>query len=229
MSKHFLPIFLLCFFITFYPPPSVKAANAPPEDTAKQVQKTYDQMESLRFQFSQHTSGEMTGRPQQGIGWATFLRKENGQKMRWQYSTPDEQVILSDGQTLFMYFKKLQQMITTPADQLKDNLTYAFFIGQGDLTQDFEILPVENQFAKSNGNKAITLIPRTLQQQVASLQLRVTDDHLISQIRIEDHFGTITTLDFNDIEVNALEKFSQNEIDKLFSFIPPAGTEILEQ
>ena len=46
---------------------------------------------------------------------------------------------------------------------------------------------------------------------------------------MRDHFGTITVLNFSDIEVNKLQDRPQAELDALFSFTPPDGTEIIEQ
>lgn len=229
MNNVLLAIVILLFSLT---PFSAAAQNIPPEKLARQVQQTYDQMASLRFHFSQQTSGEMTGRPQRGEGWAAFLRKDNERKMRWQYEPPNTQVILNDGQNLLMYFQNLQQMIISSADQLATDLTYAFFIGQGDLTNDFKLLPADEAFQSSdvdNKLQAIRLVPRTPQQQVAEIELFIDQNNLIAKIVIEDHFGTVTTLYLSNIEINALEDSSPEDIQTLFSFTPPPGTEIIKQ
>ncbi len=187
-------------------------------------------MGSLRFHFLQETSGEMTGRPQQGEGVATFLRNssEKNQKMRWQYSRPDMQIIISDGNAFFMYFKKLKQLIISPAKQLATDLTYAFFTGKGNLVNDFDILPATIS-SPAGEAQTIKLIPRTPQQQVAEIELQAGADGLITKIVITDHFGTITTLMLDKIEVNPLQGMPAKELEELFSFTPPPDTEIIEQ
>ncbi len=216
--------FIALFFAVLQILPAYGAPALSPTELAKKIQQTYNRMESLHFHFVQHTSGELTGRAQQGEGEAFFLRskKEQNQKMRWQYSRPDEQVIISDGNTFYMYFKKLQQVIISPARQLSTDLTYAFFTGAGELVRDFDIFATEKE-------QTIKLVPRTPQQQVAEIELQADNDGLITQITITDHFGAVTTLAFDSIEINPFAKSSAKTVQQLFSFTPPPGTEIIQQ
>ncbi len=225
IKKLSLLFLLLCVPITpAYSTPQGTLPEPSPVQLAKKIQQTYNKMKSLRFHFLQKTSGEMTGRQQHGEGSAVFLRSstEQKQKMRWQYSRPDEQIIISDGRLFFMYFKKLKQLIVSPAKQLATDLTYAFFTGTGVLTRDFEILPAP-------GAHALKLIPHTPQQQVAEIELQTDDNAIITKITITDHFGTITTLLLDAIEIDPLTGSSPETLQKLFSFTPPPGTEIIEQ
>jgi outer membrane lipoprotein carrier protein len=90
-----------------------------PLETGKRLQAKYNQIKSLAFDFNQQTSGQMTGRGSRGNGKAYFLKTGKISKMLWNYSAPEQQVILSDGTTLSMYFAKLKQLIITPADTLQ--------------------------------------------------------------------------------------------------------------
>lgn len=75
----------------------------------------------------------------------------------------------------------------------------------------------------------IKLIPKTPQSQVQDIHVWVTPESLIRRIKIRDHFGTITVLNLSDIATDTLTGKSRAEIDALFSFTPPAGTEIIRQ
>ena len=90
-----------------------------PEDIAARLQARYDTMQSLCFNFYQDIQGEMTGRPRQGSGRAVFLKNDGKARMRWDYVSPDQQVLISDGVVFSMYFAKLKQLIVSPAEQLE--------------------------------------------------------------------------------------------------------------
>lgn len=202
-----------------------------PEDIAARLQLRYDQMKSLSFNFNQDTRGEITGRPRKGAGTATFLKGDTKSRMRWDYLSPKKQIILSDGNQFYMYFEELQQMIISPAENLENDLTYSFFSGRGNLKNDFHIRPADPDLESDPtlGFKVIKLIPIIPHSQVQDIHLWVNADSLIRRIHIQDHFGTITVLNLSDVFPNALNDKPQAEIDTLFSFSPPEGTEIIQQ
>ncbi len=202
-----------------------------PEDIAQRLQERYDKIASLSFNFIQNTSGDMSGRPRRGSGKAAFVKLDGKNYMRWDYTSPDEQVLTSDGKTFSMYFAKLRQMIVSPADTLDADLTYSFFTGKGLLKRDFHIRPADEEFQSENGAafKVIKLIPKTAQSQVQDINLWVTPESLIRRINIRDHFGTVTVLNFTDITVNDLVGKNPKELRSFFSFVPPEGTEIIRQ
>jgi outer membrane lipoprotein carrier protein len=203
-----------------------------PENIAARLQARYDSMQSLNFTFYQDIQGEMTGRPRQGSGRAVFLKNDGKARMRWDYISPDQQVLISDGTVFSMYFANLKQLIVSPAEQLDADLTYSFFSGKGLLQRDFHIRPAneDEQSANDNEFKVIKVIPKTPHSQVQDIHLYVTGSSLIRRIKIRDHFGTVTVLNFSDIEVDTLlNGKTPQEIEAIFAFIPPPGTEIIHQ
>ncbi len=203
-----------------------------PEDIATRLQHRYDTMKSLNFSFYQDIQGEMTGRPRQGSGRAIFVKHDGKARMRWDYISPDQQVLISDGNVFSMYFASLKQLIISPADQLDADLTYSFFTGKGVLKRDFYIRPADEDEQSVNEAefKVIKIIPKTPHAQVQAIHLYITSESLIRRIKISDHFGTITVLNLSDIEVDKV-LFDKNpqEIEAIFTFTPPPGTEIIRQ
>jgi outer membrane lipoprotein carrier protein len=204
-----------------------------PEDIAARLQTRYDAMASLSFTFNQNTKGQISGRPQTGSGQAFFSKSPNSSRMRWNYTSPNQQVLISDGTTFSMYFADLKQMIISPAETLDNELTYSFFSGRGNLKKDFHILPPNEEFITTkpspDGVRIIKLVPKEQQSQVQNIHLWVTADSLIQRIEIRDHFDTLTDLILTDIKADSLNGKDQKSLDDLFSFSPPAGTEIIHQ
>jgi len=224
-------LFLFCLFLPIFAAQGGETKVETPEDVALRLQARYDKIKSLTFNFSQDTSGEMTGRPRRGSGKAAFVKLEKKSYMRWDYISPDTQVLVSDGETFSMYFANLQQMIVSPAKALDSDLTYSFFTGRGVLTRDFYIRPANEEYQSENetGIKVIKLIPQTTQSQVQDIHLWVTPESLIRRIHIRDNFGTLTVLNLSSIDVDSLVGQDPKELLAFFSFVPPEGTEIIRQ
>ncbi len=231
-STHSFPLFLFLFFLLFLFP--MAAAAESPEAVAARLQERYDNIQSLTFDFIQETRGQLTGRPKKGRGQAFFVKNISEDKlpgkMRWNYSDPDRQVLMSDGKSFSMYFASLAQMIITPAESLQQDLTYSFFTGTGNLLQDFNVLVSDHGLDTRQGQTTvIQLTPKARQSQVASIHLWVTDDSLIQRIEILDQFDTLTVLNFSSLKVNSLDAEDDALMRRLFHFIPPEGTEIIRQ
>ncbi len=237
MATNRLTFCLFLFFFLFSG--SAAALAESPEAVASRLQNRYDKIQSLSFDFIQDTRGQLSGRPKKGSGQAFFVKTPADDrasgiskpgKMRWNYSTPDRQVLVSDGTSFSMYFSSLEQMIITPAKALEQDLTYSFFTGTGNLLEDFAILPPDqSSAAKHDKTAVIKLVPRAKQSQVASIHLWVTDDSLIRRIELLDHFDTLTVLNFSSLKVNTLNADDKVLMERLFNFTPPEGTEIIHQ
>jgi outer membrane lipoprotein carrier protein len=225
----------LLFLLAIALLPAVTVADSSSDqtiETAKRLSQHLDSLSSLSFQFTQRTSGQMSGRPRQASGTAFFVKNETDAKMRWNYSAPDLQVIISDGITLSMYFEQMKQMIVTPAESLQQDVTYSFFTGRGNIEVDFLILPGLDQIeqeSQDNGFEVIKLIPRSPGSQTKDIRLWVTAASHIKRIEVRDNFDTITVLNISNIEENSLVKDGRLINTALFDFTPPEGTEIIEQ
>lgn len=234
MPKTGLFISLSLLILLLVPPLALcaKEQNEAPYAIAQRLQQRYDQADSLSFHFQQNTVSEMGGRPQLGAGDAYFIKNGKSGKMRWNYNTPNQQVLISDGKTFSMYFAHLKQMIITPASAMESQLTYAFFTGTGNLTEDFLISSPDESVAADSPTgayKVIKLVPKEVQNQVQDIHLFVTHDSLIQRIEIRDHFGTMTTLNLSNIVLNSLQDKSSEELEEFFSYTPPEDTEIIRQ
>lgn len=227
--KELFHLRLFLFFILLLATPSSGCSgNMSPAETGQQVRNHLNKLQSLTFTFSQRTGGQMSGRPRQASGTAYFLKEGEMAKMRWDYSAPEKQVILSDGETLSMYFESLNQLIITPADSLQQDVIYSFFTTKGDILKDFIVEgDLEKQGEKSEFTH-LKLIPQA-QTQVREINLWVTNKVQIKRIEIIDNFDTKTLINISNIEENSLLKAGKLIYPNLFLFTPPKGTEIIHQ
>ncbi len=222
------PLIVTLFLLTIFPAAGIAES---PAEVAVRLQQKYNSLTSLSFSFKQRSQGELSGRAKKGSGQAFFYKDNTVSKMRWNYNEPDRQVLISNGETFKMYFSELQQMIVTPAESLENDLTYSIFSGKQDLVETFHIFPSDlGDGIKEEGNptSVLKLVPIEEHSQVQHIHIWVDGESLIRRIEMQDHFGTITLLNFSDIIEDFLDK---NDTDPLtlFSFTPPEGTEIIQQ
>ena len=241
MTSYFFPCLLsaingryLCrFFILFLIPglflmPAQIAAQ-PLElvEIAQKLQSTYEKAANFVGDFNQTTSMKFSDRVRQGSGSLIFLKPGH---MRWDYTTPDYQVLISDGETITMYFENNNQMIMSNArEYLQSDVTYSFFSGTGNILKDFEVAEPDFENLRDN-SFLIKLIPKSTHPHVSFIHAWVTEGTFqLAHLQIIDHFDTVTDLFFENVQIDS-NFYGGLEITKdLFSFSPPANTEIIKQ
>lgn len=224
MNASFLS--LLSFFLLYTSlvgVPSVQAADLSPMEVAKMVQSTYAKTKTLHADFQQITTSRMSDRERLGAG--TMLLAKPG-LMRWDYTEPDQQVFVCDGETISMYFAKEHQMMVTKAkDYLESDVTYAFFTGKGDLQRDFVVAgPEEEDLTEPRTGYQLKLTPKQGHPQIEFINIWVDRaSFLLQRLQVTDKFGTVTDLTFSKVTIN------EEAPAERFHFTPPEGTEIIDK
>ena len=235
-----LALFLTLLLAPIATPPALFAKTATGlADKVLQLQKKYQQLRSLEFDFSQST--RTNGRIKQGSGSAIFYRpaaqpgnsasRGNG-IMRWNYVEPTVQTIINDGKELSIYTPQDKQLIVSPAQDMESDITYAIFTGTKSLLDEFEIAPPDQLFTLTPapaGYDAILLTPRQPHPQVKRIQLWLGKDLVIHRLLMEDHFGALTELTFNRVHFNSLPVGDAQQLQSLLNLNLAPGTEIIRQ
>ncbi len=248
-KKKYIQNIVLCFICTIILLSVNKTSHANPEEktpdqVAIELQQIYSSFTSLQFDFSQVT--DSGGRERHGNGNAIFFRPEEAvsekndalnQKrkpsiMRWNYSQPDMQVIINDGEKISIYTEKDKQLLITSAEEMESDITYAFLSGARNPLEDFKSDYPDARFHfKIPGVKldTIQLTPRLPHSQVKAVHIWYDAQMIIRKLIIEDHFETTTQLTFSNIILNDLKEKEQAIVDTFIRFSPPEGTEIISQ
>lgn len=222
-----LKYFLLLLFVLLIPA-LVKAQEMDSLEIAQKLQSTYEKALNLVADFKQTTAMKFSSRVRQGSG--TMIFRKPG-RMRWDYRSPDYQVLISDGETISMYFEKSNQMIVSNArEYLQSDVTYSFFAGTGDILKDFDVSDPDLVTDSMDNSFLIKLTPKSSHPHVSSIHAWIShDSFLITHLQIVDHFETVTDLFFFNILINADHYDSREIKEDLFLFIPPTDTEIIKQ
>ena len=198
-------------------PTMATAQSADMLEVVQKLQSTYEKATNLVADFKQTTAMKFSSRVRQGSGSMIF-RKPG--RMRWDYKTPDYQVLISDGETITMYFEKSRQMILSNAkDYLQSDVTYSFFAGTGDILRDFDV--TQPDFANEMDNSfLVKLVPKASHPQVSFIHAWISlDTFVITHLQIVDHFDTVTDLFFDNIKIDAKYYGSREINEDLFLFL----------
>lgn len=194
------------------------------------LQQTYSEFGSIVFSFEQVTRSG--GRSRSGSGDAVFVRSPDGGTgvMRWNYTYPDFQIILNDGNELFIYTRRDNQLIVTPAEEFNRDITFGLLVGDRTLNDDFIAGPPLDRYSFSLAGvnlRAILLLPSEPHPQIKSIQLWFDENYMIRYLVLVDHFESITELMFSGNIINTIDGNDLKEMGEILFLDIPEGTEVI--
>jgi len=198
-------------------PGTARAQTQPSlDDVVRGLEGAYGKMNDLKAEFSQTAFNKSLNQsiPAQGI---VYLKK--GGKLRWEYSDPTPQEIVSDGKTLWVYTPTLSQVNVGPAPEALSGPAGSFLSGLGKLREHFTVRFLNPADPKDkDGNVALDLTPKQPLPTMSRLILSVDPKSWEARRAvIYDQFENTVTMQFSKITVNT------GLADKLFTFTPPKG------
>ena len=207
----FLAIFIILII------PRTLLADTSDQQALDAIQNHYEKILTFEANFTQESYIRMMNQTQSVEGKVKI--KKPG-KMRWVYGAPEEQVLISDENTLWLYIPEEEQATKVPVESIYSSNTPALFLaGQGKLTEAFKVESVNQEKKKI----IVTLVPKTAQQGLARLVLFADKkNYQITGSTVYDKLGNKTTIRFNQIRVN--KKISE----KQFQLNTPPNVEILD-
>ena len=140
-------------------------------------------------------------------------------RFRFVYAKPYEQVIVGDGEKVWLYDVDLQQVTVRPLDQALGATPVALLAGVG-LDKDFEL----QARPSAQGLDWVQATPRAKTESVGFQSLRVGfKGKTLAAIELTDSFGQRSQLTFGDVVTNVAPAADA------FRFTPPTGVEVLRQ
>ena len=183
------------------------------------IQEKYGKINDFTSKFTQEATVKALDKVQKAQGDVWF--KKPG-KMRWNYSKPRKDEIVSDGTTIWFYNDEEKQVIESSLSKAIDTTTETALIsGLGNLRNLFDASFSKNHPATENNSYFIDLIPKQNSEEYTSVTIAVDKDSMfVHTIYYYDPFGNVTTVKLHDMQIN-------NGIpDSLFIFKVPKGAEI---
>ncbi len=194
---------------------SSQAPSLTAHDLAERVDRHYNQLHSLKAEFTENYQGLGMDRTESG----TLLLLKPG-RMKWNYSSPAGKIFLIDGSHAWFYQQgdaQVQRLPTKDLDDLRSPLR--FLLGRTKLEKELENLALTNG---PNGRYVLTGIPKGLEQRVARVTLTVTAQGAITAMEIEEADGALTRFTFSSEQPDASLPAAE------FRFTPPPGVPVVD-
>lgn len=195
------------------------AAPAPAQSLDEVIgglEEAYGRMTDLKGEFAQTAFNRSLNQTIAAQG-TVYLKK--GGKLRWEYTEPTPQEIVSDGTTLWVYTPTLNQVNMGPAPEALAGPAGSFLAGLGRVRAHFHVRflnPVATR--DGDGNVVIDLTPRQPLPTLTRLILAVAPGTWeVRKAVVYDQFDNTVTMRFTRLLINS------GLADRLFTFVPPAG------
>jgi outer membrane lipoprotein carrier protein len=186
---------------------------------AESVDRRYNDLRSLRAEFTEIYRGAGVDRTESGTLWL----KRPG-KMRWEYRTPRAKLFLADGKDAWFYVPGERQARKAPLKKLDDlRSPLRYLLGKTKLGKEFDDLAVVTDVAPlARGNVLLRGAPHGMADRVTSALLEITPESRIARLVIEEVDGASTEFRFTDTAENVAVSDAQ------FRLSLPPDVEIVE-
>jgi outer membrane lipoprotein carrier protein len=184
------------------------------------LEATYGKITDLRAEFTQVAHNKSLGQDIKAQG-VVYLKK--GGKMRWEYTHPSPQQIVSDGTSLWVYTPELNQVNKGDAPKALAGPAGSFLAGLGRVRDEFAVrfLNPANKLDAA-GRPVLDLTPKRPTPLLTRLVLSIDPkDYIVRQAVLYDQFENTVTMTFTKVAINA------GVADSLFVFTPPAGAVVV--
>ena len=136
-------------------------------------------------------------------------------KFRWTYEKPFDQLIVGDGEKVWIYDRDLNQVIVRKLDAALGSTPAALLAGDNALEKNFTLVAG----GESNGLEFVDARPKA-ESQFSRIRLGFVDD-LPRRMELTDAFGQTTELTFADVQRNPKLP------PQTFTFAPPKGADVV--
>lgn len=191
-----------------------QSATAAPADNlmaAKRLNKLLANTKSMTANFSQTTKGANSGT---FTGTMSVQRPNN---FRWETKSPSQQLIVANGNSMWVYDKDLEQATKQNVDSQVGNTPALLLSGDpSKIDKNFKITqPYDNK-------NYYVLYPKADSASFKSLSMSFSGGKPVMMV-LNDSLGQTTSIKFSNIKLNPSIGSSQ------FKFTPPKGVDVINQ
>jgi len=189
------------------------AAAAAKADGLEQLKSFHATTRGGKVAFRQVVIGRGQQGTRESSGVFSFRRPG---KFRWAYEKPYEQLIVGDGEKLWIYDRDLNQVIVRRLDVALGSTPAALLAGDSTLEQNFDLADA----GRSDGLDYVVATPRSPDTGFERVRIGFADN-VPRAMELRDTLGNVTLLTFGRFESDAAQDPRQ------FRFVPPPGADVV--
>lgn len=172
---------------------------------------------TVRADFSQIVVAKNGNRPQQSVGVMILSRPG---KFRWQIAKPYEQLLVGDGEKVWMYDPDLRQVTVRKMSAALGGTPAALLVGESSGKSALEKNFTFREGGEREGLEWLEATPKSQDSGFEKMRIGFAGSDL-KAMELVDNFGQTTSLYFSNLERNPTIAPS------LLRFTPPAGVDVI--
>ena len=185
-----------------------------PNAAAERVKAFVEGTKTFKASFTQTLLASKAGRKAQVTSGNVLLSRPG--KFRWQVDKPYPQLMVGDGQRVWLHDPDLKQVTVRKIGDALDGTPAALLAGDN---------AIEKRFTLTDGGNAegldwVDAVPKGKDASFAKIRLGFRGD-LLQAMEMQDNFGQTTMIRFANVEKNPAIAAAQ------FKFTPPAGADVV--
>ncbi len=178
-----------------------------------QLRAFIDSTQSGRASFEQRVTAKSGRKAQNASGTMAFSRPG---KFRWTYDKPYYQLLVGDGEKLWVHDRDLNQVTVKTLGDALASTPAALLAGRNELERNFDL----SEGGVEDGVTWVDAKPKVAEGGFESVRIGFSKG-LLRAMLLRDSFGQLTQLRFSDFERNPVLDGA------LFRFTPPAGADVI--
>lgn len=178
-----------------------------------QLHRFLQETRTLKADFAQIVISRGGRKPQQSAGTVAISRPG---KLRWDIQKPYPQLVVGDGEKIWIYDSELKQVTVRPAGQALGGSPAALLAGKNELEKNFALA----EAGESDGMDWVEALPKASDSGFEKIRLGFAGSDLAAMVLV-DSFGQTTQIRFSKLERNPTLPAST------FKFSPPPGVDVV--
>ena len=189
-------------------------------DLIQLIQEQYQSIQSFSGHFVQTSFRNNTETVRRAEGLVSYKRPG---KMRWLYEVPEEQLLVTNGETLWLFDPLLENVTIQKLEKLTDGTALSFLLGLGDLQADFNRRLISQVLLTSPDALIVELEPKKAAANLSFIQLAVHPvTYNLQIIALMDQEGNYRTIELKSMHYNLVLE------DNFFEFKVTQDMEVIE-
>ena len=189
-------------------------------DLIQMIQDQYQSIQSFSGHFVQTSYRNNTETVRRAEGLVSYKRPG---KMRWLYEVPEEQLLVTNGETLWLFDPLLENVTIQKLEKLTDGTALSFLLGLGDLQADFNRRLISQVLLTSPNALIVELEPKKAAANLSFIQLAVHPvTYNLQIIALMDQEGNYRTIELESMHYNLVLE------DNFFEFKVIQDMEVIE-
>ncbi|MFZ5558671.1 MAG: outer membrane lipoprotein chaperone LolA [Pseudomonadota bacterium] len=181
------------------------------------IEKLRQFIEATRSARSEFTQTVVDGRGRKIQDASGSMEFERPGRFRWTYARPYDQLIVGDGEKVWIYDKELKQVTVRALDQALGSTPAALLAGSNDIEKAFTL----SESGAQGGLEWVDAVPKNRDTTFDRVRLGFDERADLRAMELTDSFGQTTRLTFAGFERNPKLDPSR------FRFTPPPGADVV--